>query len=65
MCSSILVNVRINLTDLRKDTEDFDTSTLVPGSSGASCKEANIPALSICSSNNWASDTAADPSSSQ
>lgn len=49
----------------REETDDLGTSTLASGLSGASCNEASIPALSICSSNTSASDCEVDSVANQ
>lgn len=48
------------ITYRRDETDDLGTSTFASAWSGASLKEARIPALSICSSNSWVSDTSAE-----
>lgn len=52
----------MTITNRREETDDLCTSTIASGLSGASSKEANIPALSICSSNTAASDCGAEAS---
>lgn len=60
MCEVIFTGGRLTITHRRDETDDLGTSNFASADSGASLKEARIPALSICSSNSSVSDRSAE-----